>query len=561
MVSPLQSTQDSVTVLKRQEGQHAEPLTREARAENCGSSQEQQHQQTSTVEGCAVPSLSQKCAGGALRTAQELPDSPQATQESGDQVGKTSRPQFLQGCWILEVFAGTAGMVAAAAAEGLVRSVGIDHVRLASRRGKVIQLDLLLASHRQLWKWLRAPGLVAVWLAPPCGTASRAREIPLQGDQEPRPLRTSDNPEGRPDLSPEETDRVQKANSLCRITAEIWTFCLQHDILAVIENPYRSFFWHLPEIASILQDERAVLVRCDFCMFGGKRLKKTALLANDQITHALAVQCDGQHEHLPWGVVDEEFATRQETAYTNLFCRTFMLALTRHLRERGFEDEREVQSCLGQASATAKVLTTKAHTKRTASFRMLPEFKQTLRWTMSRAQREQICRPTWMPVDSMPGLKPQTVGEIRASPVSGSPTDVWLDVCWSPQEFVLQARKAGHPSHMHLGIPPALKQAIEKNARLSSSELAEIRASQSRRWLARASQLQEAEQKFKESLPLHIKQSLQSKRVLLFKEMLQASHYPDKAVADDLARGFQPGRPLGTARRLDARLQTCHSQP
>ena len=322
-------------------------------------------------------------------------------------------------------------------------------------------------------------------------------------------------------MSPEETDRVQKANSLYRITAEIWTFCLQHDILVVIENPYRSFFWHLPEITSILQDDRAVLVRCDFCMFGGKRLKKTALLANDQIIHALAVQCDGQHEHLPWGVVDEEFATRQETAYTNVFCRTFMLALTRHLRERGFKDEREVQSCLGQASATAKVLTTKAHTKRTASFRMLPEFKQTLRWTMSRAQREQIYRPTWMPVDRIPGLKPQTVGEIKVSPVSGSPTDVWLDVCWSPQEFVLQARKAGHPSHMHLGIPPALKQAIEKNARLSSSELAEIRASQSRRWLARASQLQEAEQKFKESLPLHIKQSLQNKQVLLFKEMLE----------------------------------------
>ena len=32
--------------------------------------------------------------------------------------------------------------------------------------------------------------------------------------------------------------------------------------------------------------------------------------------------------------------------------------------------------------------------------------------------------------------------------------------------------------------------------------------------------------------------SLQNKRVLLFKEMLEASYYPDKAVADDLARGF-----------------------
>ena len=107
-----------------------------------------------------------------------------------------------------------------------------------------------------------------------------------------------------------------------------------------------------------------------------------------------------------------------------------------------------------------------------------------------------------------------------------------------PQEFVLQARKAGHPSHMRLGIPGPLKQAIDKDARLSASELAKIRASQSRRWLARATQLQEAEKTFKESLPTHIQQSLKNKRVLLYKEMLEASHYPDKAVADDLARGF-----------------------
>ena len=127
-----------------------------------------------------------------------------------------------------------------------------------------------------------------------------------------------------------------------------------------------------------------------------------------------------------------------------------------------------------------------------------------------------------MPVDRIPGLRVEAVGEVRVSPISGSATDVWVDVPWSPQEFVLQARKAGHLSHMHLG----------------ASELAKIRASQSRRWLARATQLQEAEKTFKESLPTHIQQSLKNKRVLLFKEMLEASHYPDKAVADDLARGF-----------------------
>ena len=116
--------------------------------------------------------------------------------EGGCPPSKIGQPQFLQDCWILEVFAGTAGMVSAATAEGLRRSIGVDHVRLALRRGKVIQLDLLLASHRQLlWKWLRSPGLMAVWLTPPCGTASRAREIPLGGDFAPQPLRTPEHPE------------------------------------------------------------------------------------------------------------------------------------------------------------------------------------------------------------------------------------------------------------------------------------------------------------------------------------------------------------------------------
>ena len=106
----------------------------------------------------------------------------------------------------------------------------------------------------------------------PVRDGKRAREIPLGGDSAPRPLRTPEHPEGRPDLDP-----------------AIWKFCLEHDIVVVIENPYRSLFWHLPEISSILQDDRAVLVRSDFCMFGGMRLKKTALLSNNHLIHALAV--------------------------------------------------------------------------------------------------------------------------------------------------------------------------------------------------------------------------------------------------------------------------------
>ena len=70
-------------------------------------------------------------------------DGPQKPGLAGESSVKS-----IQDCWILEVFAGTASMVSAAAAAGMKRSVGLDHIRIAHRKGKVIQLDLLLDSHQ-----------------------------------------------------------------------------------------------------------------------------------------------------------------------------------------------------------------------------------------------------------------------------------------------------------------------------------------------------------------------------------------------------------------------------
>ena len=133
-------------------------------------------------------------------------------------------------------------MVSAAAAAGMKRSVGLDHVRMAHRKGKVIQLDLLLDSHQSLlWKWLDSPGLAVVWIAPPCGKARR------------------------PDLAPREAEGVAQANPLDVLTARIWKACQERQIPVVIENPYRSLFWHVPQMTSLLEQEDTVLVRSDLC--------------------------------------------------------------------------------------------------------------------------------------------------------------------------------------------------------------------------------------------------------------------------------------------------------
>ncbi|CAE7042071.1 unnamed protein product [Symbiodinium natans] len=315
---------------------------------------------------------------------------------------------------------------------------GLDK-RNVLRKGKIIQLDLLLLSHQGLlWKWLGSPGLVAVWLAPPCGTSSRAREIPLPGEDEPRPLRSVECPEGLPGLGPSDAERVAKANELYRLTARIWDFCCENDIVVIIENPYRSFFWHCSAIEHILRSEQAIVVQCDFCMMGGSRLKRTALLCNSDLITGLAVTCDGSHEHLPWKVQEGVLATKLETAYPHQFCKHFVSLLLQHLLSPNFADESDGQ---------------------------------------------------------IPGFKAPGAPALRVTPLLSSATDVLVEVI-------------------------------------------ETRAAQSRRWLQRAQELQLAEDDFKAKLPEHIRSSLRNKRILLFKEMLEASHYADKAVADDLAQGF-----------------------
>ena len=48
----------------------------------------------------------------------------------------------------------------------------------------------------------------AVWVAPPCGTASQARSIPLPSGKGPVPLRSETHPCGLPDISGIDKERV-----------------------------------------------------------------------------------------------------------------------------------------------------------------------------------------------------------------------------------------------------------------------------------------------------------------------------------------------------------------
>ena len=84
--------------------------------------------------------------------------------------------------------------------------------------------------------------------APPCGTASRARERPLpaalvrQGVPTPRQLRSNQFPEGLPSLTENEQMRVTLANKIYTFVLQICIDRHKNNRFFSLENPDASYF-------------------------------------------------------------------------------------------------------------------------------------------------------------------------------------------------------------------------------------------------------------------------------------------------------------------------------
>ena len=146
----------------------------------------------------------------------------------------------------IELFAGSAGLTASLRALGLRQSFGVDHYIPKAVRGPVLTLDLTVPANVDiLFERLRSPMLVYVHMGPPCGAASRAREIRVsRASHGPPPLRSMEHPDGLPHLTGTNRTRVDQANRLYALVALIWRTCHARGIMVTVENPTRSLFLH-----------------------------------------------------------------------------------------------------------------------------------------------------------------------------------------------------------------------------------------------------------------------------------------------------------------------------
>ena len=119
----------------------------------------------------------------------------------------------------------------------------------------------------------------AAHVALPCGTGSRARDIPLPawksqrhlGIRDPGPLRSETEPWGITGIGdPIDQARLDSANKLIRFILKVAAVCRRRGILCIVENPWRSLLWFIPELWDLVSDW------ADFsaCMTGGARDKR-----------------------------------------------------------------------------------------------------------------------------------------------------------------------------------------------------------------------------------------------------------------------------------------------
>ena len=111
-------------------------------------------------------------------------------------------------------------------------------------------------------------------------------------------------------------------------------------------------------------------------------------------------------------------------------------------------------------------------------------------------------------------------------------------VRWSPEEFVAEARKAEHPSSFVNLLPAELSVAIRKNFEMSEHSLGQHRTEMIRKWIARANALVPQEELLKKDMSTNRQSILASKRLLLFKSLLEEAGHADNELCDDLAKGF-----------------------
>ena len=436
-------------------------------------------------------------------------------------------------CIFLELCAGSAKLSAAVRSTG-IPVVPIDHKHNRhTPRCKLVQLDLSQPhAWQQLVFLLDNYDVLACHIAPPCGTCSRARGIPMSdGTPGPQPLRSDDEPLGLKGLSYTDQMRVDGANALYAVLGKFVEELHRRHIPWSVENPTNSLLWNLEFfLFAVVHGD---WVHCHACAFGSTRKKLTSFLVSEfNLFRSLERFCPGDHEHEPWGYDSNAgtFNTAKEAEYPDGMCRTFADIIQSIVQQR----QLNVHDFAAKSTAAAPQTQKRG--------RRIPQVVPEYLWTKS------VLLPTLPAVDSKKCLVhdcgdiPAGCKLLRTEANKGKNGNLHLCVfgCYrSMQQFVEVSKQVWHPYDELKNLPDNMVKVLFWYLTTPPAEITKTRLEHVNRWKLLCRQLQPLETKLHEQMDSAVANVLEGKNILLMRQVAEDIQWPDSSLFDEMIQGFK----------------------
>ena len=513
--------------------------------------------------------------------------------------------QAVKDLYFLELFAGTARLTKCFGRSGF-KAMAFDKTSKRSEGQSVLEYDLSnkdeVASLLRFIE-LNADRIALIHLAPPCGTASRARGKRLHflkalNIKEPRPLRDDTFPDGFPWLQGSDKIRTEIANLLYEHTVLIAQTAIRLQIAVTIENPANSLMWKTsPFVQLFEQFPELKHVLFHNCAHGGVRDKLTSFATNVSWFDSLALLCDKQHTHAPWtptvvaGKV--HYPTHTEAAYPEILCqRIVSIVLDKVLELGAIETETLEKHVKADGKSLNRVvlgaMPCGRHVKPLVSefgeyinvilpcqwdlqlqkfFARLPkgsivQSRHLTTWGQVRdaldkqvkkrclqqklralqQQNERMDDDNSFDMDgflTQLGCEPNSNYKLFVDANEIDCERVVVAVPREPLDFVARAVQAGHPRSVAINLPNDLCKTVDWNREAPAFDIYKHRIEFVKFWTEKAKELKGDDAKMLEKAPPHLRKLLCGKRLAVWQAMADHFNYPDKNLVRDILNGFK----------------------
>ena len=380
--------------------------------------------------------------------------------------------------------------------------------------------------------------VVFVHAAPPCGTCSRAREIPLGPGGGPKQLRSHAHPLGLPSLTGRDLERVQLANVLYEGLTQFLRQCTVQNIPWSVENPTSSYLWDIPCFVELIANTPSQFYNYDTCAWGSSRKLRRSFLSTLREMSGIQASCPGNHEHAPFGRTRQadgsfKYATSDEAAYTKQLCVQIVSIVQTSLQI--FPERFE-------ATPSTVALNHKgmlALQRQPAGRRMPP--------LISEFEQFSTVTAASMPPTNSKGclisnfLQVPAGSKLLSFAKNGEDESSFVlkfGIYRAPLQWIDRALQLEHPFDNFHAVPDLMLDMLFFILTTSPADVCEHRVSKIKLWMKWADELKLQERSHKDNLDPEVKRVLAPKRLLLLKRIAVSIGWPDKALFDEIDAGF-----------------------